>query len=57
LTEDSQTDCFSQGSPVESNYYMVLHPPVELARVTGHLDFGAIHFSDYGVNEDWGAII
>jgi len=31
LTEDGQTDHFSQGSIVESTHWMVLHRPVELA--------------------------
>jgi hypothetical protein len=39
LTEYSQTDEFFRGSIVESTHWMVLHRPVELAAVTGEVDF------------------
>ncbi len=32
---------------------MVLHRPVELARITGHVVLADFHFSDYGVNQDF----
>jgi hypothetical protein len=35
-----QTDRFSRGSIVESTPWMVLHRPVELARITGNLGTG-----------------
>jgi hypothetical protein len=43
---------FSRKSIAESTYGMVLHRPVELARVTGNLGTGT-HFTGYGsVNQD-----
>jgi hypothetical protein len=39
LTKYSQTDRFSRGSIVESTHWMVLHRPVELAALIGHVDY------------------
>jgi hypothetical protein len=46
LAEYSQTDGFFRGSIAESTHWMVLHRPVELARLTGHWDLGRFYFSD-----------
>jgi len=53
LTEYSQTDEFFRGSIVESTHWMVLHRPVELAAVTGEVDFQPkpldVRFHDFDV--------